>query len=340
MNTATAFLQGLYPPLEDVAPDVASQGLNNGTNSTSPLGGYQYVVLHGVNDNSPDAIWIKGDDECPAYTASSKGFSRSDESPARNVSDADLAQLRTLADSAELGLNWNASEPMRAVGAKTLSGVVLRQLNATVSSRGAAPKLSLLAGSYDTFLAFFGLTGLLDTGADFHGLPEYASSMAFELFTDGNDGKAFPADPAANLRVRWLFRNGTAGALKGFPLFGTGEASLPWPRFVSEMQKRAITDVGDWCDKCASKAGFCAAYRDDDGEAGGAEKNSGGGGGDGGISKAVAGVIGAMVTLAVVAVVGGLAWMVLRRKRKGAGRQQGDKTSVRSGSTDERTDKV
>jgi len=164
--------------------------------------------------------------------------------------------------------------------------------------------------------------------------------MAFELFTDGNDGKAFPADPAANLRVRWLFRNGTAGALKGFPLFGTGEASLPWPRFVSEMQKRAITDVGDWCDKCASKAGFCAAYRDDDGEAGGAEKNSGGGGGDGGISKAVAGVIGAMVTLAVVAVVGGLAWMVLRRKRKGAGRQQGDKTSVRSGSTDERTDKV
>ncbi|OAQ76133.1 histidine acid phosphatase [Purpureocillium lilacinum] len=392
MNTATAFLQGLYPPLEDVAPDVASQGLNNGTNSTSPLGGYQYVVLHGISDNSPDAIWIKGDDECPAYTASSKGFSRSDEfrarddatrgfyarfydvlapgvynlkredvsyarafdvfdlvnvarihnatSPARNVSDEDLAQLRTLADSAELGLNWNASEPMRAVGAKTLSGVVLRQLNATVSSRGATPKLSLLAGSYDTFLAFFGLTGLLDTGADFHGLPEYASSMAFELFTDGNDDKSFPADPAANLRVRWLFRNGTAGTLKGFPLFGTGEASLPWPRFVSEMQKRAITDVGDWCDKCASKAGFCAAYRDDDGEAGGAEKNSGGGGGDGGISKAVAGVIGAMVTLAVVAVVGGLAWMVLRRKRKGAGRQQGDKTSVRSGSTDERTDKV
>ncbi|KAJ6442961.1 histidine acid phosphatase [Purpureocillium lavendulum] len=385
MNTATAFLQGFYPPLEDVAPDMAGQGLNNGTNSTSPLGGYQYVTLHGVNDNSPDAVWIKGDDACPAYTTSSKGFAKSAEfrarddatrdfyagfydvlapgvynlkrenltyahafdvfdlinvarihnatSPARNVSDADLARLRTLADSAELGLNWNVSEPMRAVGAKTLSGAVLRQLNATVSSRGAAPKFSLLAGSYDTFLAFFGLAGLLDASPDFHGLPEYASSMAFELFTE--EGSSFPADPAADLRVRWLFRNGTAGKLTGFPLFGTGEVSLPWPRFVSEMQKRAISDVGAWCDQCASTADFCAAYKDD-GEAG--AKSNGGGGGGGGMSKAVAGVIGAMVTLAVVAVVGGVAWLVLRRRR--AGRKVEDKTSVRSGSTDERAENV
>lgn len=191
MNTATAFLQGFYPPLDDVAPEVASQGLNNGTNSTSPLGGYQYVILQSINDNSPDTIWIKGDDECPAYTKSSKGFTKSDEfrvrdeatrdfysgfydvlssgvynlkredmtyahafdifdlvnvarihnatSAARNVSDANLAQLRTLADSAELGQNWNVSEKIRSIGAQTLSGVVLRQLNSTVSRAPNSP---------------------------------------------------------------------------------------------------------------------------------------------------------------------------------------------------------
>merc|ERR1712000_718390 len=78
LNTATAFLQGLYPPLKDLDPELASQTLNNGSTSTSPLDGYQYVVLQGVNDNSPDTIWIKGDDACPAYKDSSKEFTQSD----------------------------------------------------------------------------------------------------------------------------------------------------------------------------------------------------------------------------------------------------------------------
>lgn len=386
MNTATAFLQGFYPPLGDIAPEIASQTLNNGTNSTAPLDGYQYVILHGINDNSPDTIWIKGDDECPAYTNSSKKFTKSTEfrqrdtatrdfyagfydvlssgvynlkkedmtyahafdifdlvnvarihnatSPARNVSDTNLDQLRTLADSAELGLNYNASETIRSVGAQTLSGVVLRQLNTTVSSRGKAPKFSLLAGSYDTFLAFFGLTGLLDVSPDFHGLPEYASSMAFELFTEDN-ADMFPSSVDSNLRVRWLFRNGTAGNLTGFPLFGSGEMSLPWPRFVSEMQKRAIVDVGDWCTKCSSKADFCAAYGDN---VGAKDNEKSDGGSSGGMSNAVAGVVGAMVTLGVVAIVGAVAFVLLRRKR--AAKTSADKTSVRSGSTDERENKV
>ncbi|KAJ3517954.1 hypothetical protein NM208_g14630 [Fusarium decemcellulare] len=65
MNTATAFLQGLYPPLADLDPEIASQTLNNGSQSQAPLDGYQYVRLHTINDNSPDTIWIKGDDACP-----------------------------------------------------------------------------------------------------------------------------------------------------------------------------------------------------------------------------------------------------------------------------------
>jgi hypothetical protein len=79
MNTATAFLHGFYPPLVDLDPEIASQALNNGSESQAPLDGYQYVLLHTVVDNSPDTIWIKGDDACPKYVAASKSFMKSDE---------------------------------------------------------------------------------------------------------------------------------------------------------------------------------------------------------------------------------------------------------------------
>lgn len=374
MNTATAFLQGFYPPLGDIAPEIASTTLNNGTNSTSPIDGYQYVVLHGINDNSPDTIWIKGDDSCPAYINASKSFTKSDvfaeranatsdfyaqfyevladgvynlhpenmtyanaynifdlvnvarihnaTSPARNVSDSDLFQLRTLADSAELGLNWNETQDARSIGANTLSGVVLTQLNETVTGKGAL-KFTLLAGSYDTFLAFFGVAGLLDVSADFYGLPDYASTMAFELYSNNTD--EFPDED--ELRVRWLFKNGTDGDLTNFPLFGLDEDSLSWSTFVSEMTERSILDVGDWCEQCsATDVDFCAAYEDD-----AEEKNTSSGSDDGDdMSNAVAGVIGAMVTLGVVAIIGGA--LFFWKKRKGAHHEE--KTSVRSGSTD------
>jgi hypothetical protein len=254
-------------------------------------------------------------------------------SPARNVSDEDLLQLHTLADSSELGQNWNESDPARAIGAETLSGAILNQLNQTVTSRGKL-KFSLFAGSYDTFKAFFGLSGLLDESPNFHGLPDYASTMAFELFTDDNTDE-FPSNPEADLRVRWLFRNSTAGDLKSFPLFGSGQESLSWSKFVTEIKKRAITDVGDWCSKCGSDEDFCAAYEDDDESVRDNDEDKDD---KGGMSNVVAGVIGAMVTLGVVALVGAAAFVLMRRRK--TTRRVDEKGSVRSGSTDGNAAKV
>lgn len=386
LNTATAFLQGLYPPLVGLKPDVSTQTLNNGTAGAGPVGGYQYVILHGEPANSPDTIWIKGDDGCPVVTEASDSFEDSIEfktrlaatrdfyrgffpvlqsvydyrsadnmsyvkaydifdlinvarihnatSPARNVTDDELFQLRTLADGAEFGYNFNASQPERSVHARTLAGAMLGQLNQTVTSKGKL-KFSLLAGSYDTLLAFFGVANLTSASPDFFGLPDYASTMALELFT-AEDAPAFPADPNASLRVRFLFRNGTAGALTAFPLFGTGRDSLSWPDFVAGMKGRAITTAKDWCGVCQSTVSFCAAY--DDGGGKDANPAGPGSGGGSGISNAVAGVIGAMVTLGVVAIVGALAFVLSRKRGSPAavavssGTQPAEKTSVRSGS--------
>ncbi|KAL0932471.1 histidine acid phosphatase [Colletotrichum truncatum] len=355
-NSATAFLQGLYPPLVELDAEVATSTLNNGSESTSPLNGYQYVFLHGENSNSPDTIWIKGDDGCPANAAAYKAFEASEEfktrmettkdfygglydvlesvydykpenmtyknaydifdlinvarihnstSLARNVTDEELFQLRTLADSAEFGYNFNASQPERAIHAQTLTAGILTQLNQTVTSKGKL-KFSLLSGSYDTFLAFFGLTDLVSVSANFTGLPDYASTMAFELYSD--DATTFPANADDDLRVRFLFRNSTFGELTAYPLFGANEETLSWPRFVSEMQERAISTVDEWCAACSSKVSFCpASQREVSSSA--SSKSSGG------MSNAVAGVIGAMVTLGVVAIAGGIAFLVVRKRR-------------------------
>lgn len=310
LNTATAFLQGLYPPLGDLASGVTGQSLANGSSVSSPLTGYQYVTLHGVAEDSPEAVWIKGDDSCPVRARASEDFEASAEfrerlastvdfyrslypavagistytSPgdlsyaraydifdlvnvarthdntsaaATGLTDEQVFQLRTLADSAEFALNFNASQPERSLHAETLAGAVLARLTQTVSSAARNPKFTLLAGSYDTFLAFFGLANLTAASPDFFGLPHYASTMAFELFTPGEDDAFDPAD----LRVRFLFRNGTETQLTAFPLFGSGRADLAWDDFAAAMRERAILSADRWCDACQSDALFCAAYR-------------------------------------------------------------------------------
>lgn len=372
LNTATAFLQGLYPPLVDLAPEIASQTLNNGTKSTSPLNGYQYVTLQGVKANSPDTIWIKGDESCPtldaslsalessapftSLVASTRPFyesfypalqsvsdirspstlsfasaydifdllnvARIHNASTTPISDADLFQLRTLADAAEFAASYSAADAARSTGARTFAGAVLAQLTKTVASAGAL-KFSLLAGSYDTFLGFAGLADLTAASADFFGLPEYASTMAFELVSASAGSLA-----TDDLRVRFMFRNGTEGALTAFPLFGGKEESLGWAEFVKEMQARAITTVEGWCGACQSEVDFCKVYQVD-GEAVGAKE-------EGGMSTAVAGVVGAMVTLGVVALVGGFVFMIVRRRGSRGGKggvpaqRVAEKGSVRS----------
>ena len=365
LHTATDFLQGLYPPLGGINQTAAAVPLTNGTKVEGPLQGYQFVWIHGESEEEPDTIWIKGDDECPAFNTASKTYTKSDEYtsslestrdfyskfvdplkqvlPAENVtyqnafevfdllnvgklhnktvadviSDDDLAQLRYLADRAELAYNYNKTMPARSIGGQTLAGGILRQLDQTASTKGKL-KFSLLAGSYDTMLAFFGLTNLTDTDPNFHGLPDYGSTLAFELFTEA-DMDAFPSN-ADDLQVRFLFRNGTRGELKAFPLFGQSEDTMSYKDFSSELGARAISDPKVWCSTCQSEASFCSQPEYSSSTDSGSGSNpsvtaSKSKDDSSGLTVAQAGVVGAMTTLGVVLLLGGLLFLLTRRKR-------------------------
>lgn len=237
--------------------------------------------------------------------------------------DADFFQLRTLADQHEFNLAYNASEPIRAVTGSIIAGEVVSALNTTISGKGAS-KLNIQFGAYGGMQSFFGLSNLTQASPDFYGVPDYASTLVWELVTNATVSSTnWPS--ADEISVRFLFHNGTTSDTSEpveYPLFGNDQSPLPWNDFVNGMGKISISGQAAWCQACGNSTGVCsAAALGTDGQSpsaiGSSTSSSDGGNG---ISKAVCGVIGAMVTLGVILgaellimLVGGL--RLVRKKR-------------------------
>ena len=226
-------------------------------------------------------------------------------------SGADFFQLKTLADQHEFGLAFNTSEPIRAVTGSIIAAEVVSRLNTTITSKGES-KLNIQFGAYGGMLSFFGLANLTSVNSDFYGLPDYASTLTWELVTNtsvggGGGGPPLGSWPGeSDIYVRFLFHNGTTSDVSTpveYPLFNSGRSPLPWSEFVQEMSRISIPDQKTWCQACGNSTGACSAeyLGSEDGGTGlsSSSDNSNGVGG-GGISKAICGVIGAMVTLGVI----------------------------------------
>lgn len=232
-----------------------------------------------------------------------------------------LLQLRTLADTHEFNLAYNASDPIRAITGATLAAQIVQALNNTVTTGGKTP-VNIQFGAYGGFQSFFGLANLTSANSDFYGIPDYASTMTFELFTTAAP-EPFPA--VEDLSVRFLFHNGTTGNNSvpvAYPLFGQSNTTLSWSDFMNGMNTFAVGSQSQWCAACGNSTGVCASP--DSSNSGPIVGGNGSGSGSGGISKAVAGVIGAMVTLAVILGVEGLVMLVaglrlVRKNRMGGG---------------------
>lgn len=204
------------------------------------------------------------------------------------LTDAVFSQTRTLADNHEWNLAYNSSSPIRAIAGATLAAQILQALNATITSSGQT-KINIQFGAYASFFSFFGLAQLPMANTDFYGIPDYASFMSFELVTNSS---ATPFPDASDISVRFLFHNGTVSDSSepaAYPLFGQQDTLLPWTTFMTEMSKFAIGSESQWCSACGNTTGVCATTS---AQISSHSHKS--------ISTAVAGVIGAMVTLAVL----------------------------------------
>lgn len=159
-------------------------------------------------------------------------------------------------------------------------------------------------GAYGSFSSFFGLADLPSVNPDLYGVADYASAMTFELFTNSTVTVSSTSYPSADeLYVRFLFHNGTTNSSSepiAYPLFGTGQEAISWNDFTDNMAKFSIGSTEQWCTACGNTTGTCAAYSPGGSSSSSSSSSSSGSGSGNGLSPAVNGVIGAMVTLAVV----------------------------------------
>lgn len=250
-----------------------------------------------------------------------------------NLSTDDLFQLRTLADSQSFDLVYNASSPNVSIGGKTLANLVLSHLNQTAAQTSPNLKVTYFAGAYGVMQAFWGLSNLTAASPNFYGLPDYASTMAFELRRPVN------TTGLNNLSVRFGFRNGSLPSteLTYFPMFGQSGLDMAWSDWSSRMANISISSTGDWCTACNSNQTFCTgsgktAGSTTAGTATGSGSSAGGtrssdtsssSGSGSGLSNAAAGGIGAGVTIGVIALIeGALALCYFNRRRPFSGRSE------------------
>jgi hypothetical protein len=253
------------------------------------------------------------------------------EFPSKNLLTSDVFhQLLDLANIHEWNLAYNASEPVRAIAGATLAGQALTALNDTVNAKtySSSPKLNVQFGAYNTFMSYFGLAQLPNSGGShFLGMPDYASSMIWELVT--NSSSLPPSE--SDISVRFYYHNGTSASSSDpteYPLFGKSSPLVSWSDFVSETSKFAVTSQTQWCQACGNTTGTCAGTSTSSSSSGSPSSSSSpSSGSESGMSAAVGGVIGAMVTLgvilgleALILVVGGLR---LTKKRTGTGAAAG-----------------
>ncbi|CAG8960851.1 hypothetical protein HYFRA_00002388 [Hymenoscyphus fraxineus] len=319
--SATAFLQGLYPPRMNVPVVNEESVMGTGDLVQFPLEGYQYGNVETLGSLDFNRIWIAGHEGCPNYEingvkalsneffttqrAASEDFYKSmartilpriDENIVnfefayeiyeyalyqynrnRTVFSAlnntnDLEILRSLASKQQWYFNTAAGgASINSIAGRSLAAKVFQQLSRAIVSDGHTNKLSLMFGSFQPFLSFFSLSSLSSghSSASFVSLPEYGSVMSFELFSysTGEEGSNYPPFPdTENLYVRFLFRNGSdAGTpMTAYPLFGRGnnEADMSWRDFVNGIAEFAIDDVENWCSSCRAVNLFCEAIDD------------------------------------------------------------------------------
>ena len=253
---------------------------------------------------------------------------------ADHISDDVLLYAHALADELIFALNGNTSasgltpgDQIRAIGGRTLATRIIEALYTNIDTNGQYDKLTLLSGSFEPMISFAALAGLAsEQTPQFYSIPDPGSSMVFELFSlSVNASEGYP--DRSDLNVRFLFQNGTedGSELISYSLFGRdpSQAVMTFDEFITEMETIWMPSVADWCDICSSFSVFCPAFVGNGGDGSSSGPSYGAGSSDHhGISSAVAGVIGAIVTLvvvgivtAVVALLGGV--RVYRTKAKG-----------------------
>jgi hypothetical protein len=224
-----------------------------------------------------------------------------------------LNDLRIAANNQQLAMNSDMTKSglkegdmIRTIPGRTLAQKVLDRFSSNNAYGGFNNKLTLMFGSHEPFLSFFALSRLQNSmqapNSPFWQVPEPGAAMIFELISET------PEDPLNypswdDLAVRFLYRKNANPdtAFTEMSIFGSSNTTyrMSYRDFRIEMEKIAV-DVSKWCQMCDSINLFCVGRRPNRWDVSSAIQAAV-------TSPAVAGVIGAVIMLAIVSIVVGAA---------------------------------
>ncbi|KAJ5690328.1 hypothetical protein N7462_004720 [Penicillium macrosclerotiorum] len=367
--SAQAFMQGLYPPVNQSG--MAASDL--GTNGTviSPLGGYQYPRIITLGEGDPQSIILDGQAECLMHevagseyqdssdveqiTAETEGFylwlwrellsgvyDRSSVTYTNAVDISDymeyealhnstfieytpddfMREARWLADRYTYATNSQSDsssdrstlDSINPIAGQTLASGIINAFNMNINGFGTGQKLTLLFGGDEPAVALASLVGLAsEAQSNFYSRPVRGASLIFELYSFEED-ETYPAYPGIDdLYVRFYLHNGTDSTpFSSFSMFGYGPSReyVSYVEFQSEMETFAVQSTQEWCLRCNANSVFCAGVLDSTNPDSEKKKKD--------LSPAVAGVIGAVVTIVVIgflAVIGFFMCGVQKRRK-------------------------
>ncbi|OHE97020.1 hypothetical protein CORC01_07629 [Colletotrichum orchidophilum] len=175
---------------------------------------------------------------------------------------ARLQQLNMTSNQAVSGLV--KGDMIRTIAGRTFARKVVDALEANGDFGGYSNKMTLMFSSQEPFLSFFSLANLQNQNqtlsSPFWNIPENGAAMVFELVGDQpNQPDTYPTEE--NLYIRFLYRENAEPdtPFQEYPLFGLSDAEdsrVTYSYFKQEMLKFGI-DTATWCSICGSIQSFC-----------------------------------------------------------------------------------
>jgi len=354
-DSSIALLQGLYPP-----SNAHNITLANGTVVESPLGGYQYVPIESVE--LAEDVSLEGHADCNTWNTRVTNLYASQEFTAKAAEAAPfLNAIKPFLDNRTVSLqnmynifdflnvqsihnasfhnslppslfaqaydlaNWHEwllfSDPSSGgignIDIYTMLPSVLSGLQ-RIANHSDTLKIHYSAISYKPFISLFNLTSVTpptssNANDTLAGLVDYASSVVLEVVNVTGTGE---------VGVRMLFKNGTNDQ-NFLPISGglLGSSGLiPVGDFVNAFQPLAINTTLQWCNACSNQQDRgCAAYFQSANTSAASPSTCHS---NNKVSNVGAGFIGAGVTLALVAGLMGVAFLLgflHLGKRRGSG---------------------
>lgn len=205
---------------------------------------------------------------------------------APEITDDMASNALSWAEYHEAGLFGNPSPS--SVGSIAGRGILnpLTDSIQQVANSSNPLKVSVLAASYKPFFSLFSLFQMPDLQGK---LVDYASAMVFEIHQDNS--------------MQVYFRNGSYGDLTAYSVLNS--STMPVNSFLQHYDPIKLNDLADWCNACGeTSARGCAALNALNGTgSGGKYSDATSTTGKHQVSPVVAGVIGALVSLTVATVV-------------------------------------